>query len=83
MASRFLKALGERVRVMRKARGFTQEAFATAAGLDRAFMGRVERGAQNIAVITAARIAAALEVELDELLRGLPRFEADSDGTVP
>lgn len=76
MTSDFLEALGGRVREMRKDRGLTQEGFATRAGLDRAFMGRVERGAQNVTVITAARIASALDASLEELVRGLPRYDA-------
>lgn len=79
MASRFLKALGGRIREMRKARGRSQERFAADAGLDRAFLGRVERGTQNVAMITAARIANAMEADLDELFRGLPRYDTESD----
>ena len=81
MASRFLKAVGERIREMRKERGRSQEAVADALGFDRAVLGRIERGGKNITMTTAARIANALDTELDELVRGLPRYDADSDGS--
>jgi transcriptional regulator with XRE-family HTH domain len=79
MASRFLKALGERIREMRKARGRSQEALAEASGFDRAVLGRIERGAKNITMTTASRIANALDVELSELLRELPRYDPADD----
>ena len=79
MASKFLSALGARIRGLRKADGRSQEAFAQAAGLDRAFYGRVERGGQNIAMITAARIAATLDVPMSDLVTGLPPYDASTD----
>ena len=79
MASKFLTALGVRIRDARKAAGQSQEAFAREVGLDRAFYGRVERGQQNIAMITAARIAATLDLPLAELFEGVPRYSAETD----
>lgn len=72
-------ALGGRIREMRKARGRSQEALAAELGSDRAVLGRIERGAKNVTMTTAARIANALEVDLDELVRGLPRYDAGAD----
>ncbi len=80
MASKFLKALGERIREMRKTRDRSQEALAEASGFDRAVLGRIERGTKNITMTTASRLANALDVELSELLRELPRYDpADDD----
>ncbi|MGY2733588.1 helix-turn-helix transcriptional regulator [Sphingomonas sp. UYP23] len=79
MASKFLKALGARIRELRKSDGRTQDAFAQSVGLDRAFYGRVERGSQNIAMITAARIAATLDMPISDLTAGLPPYDASTD----
>lgn len=59
--------LGENIRELRKAKGFSQEAFADAAELDRTYMGGVERGERNIATLNLVRIASALDVEVGRL----------------
>lgn len=66
--------LGKRIRELRKAKGFSQEDFAYEVGLDRTYMGGVERGERNIAALNIIRIAKALKVEVGELfpaVRGL------------
>jgi transcriptional regulator with XRE-family HTH domain len=59
--------LGENIRELRKTKGFSQEGFADEAGLDRTYMGGVERGERNLATLNLIRIAAALGVEVGEL----------------
>ena len=56
--------LGENIRELRKSKGFSQESFADEAGLDRTYMGGIERGERNIATINLIRIALALDVEV-------------------
>ncbi|MBF4286481.1 helix-turn-helix domain-containing protein, partial [Vibrio anguillarum] len=41
-----LVAFGERVRHIRKEKGLSQEALADLAGIDRSYMGHIERGDQ-------------------------------------
>lgn len=62
-----LVKLGKRIRELRKNKGFSQEAFAYEVGLDRTYMGSVERGERNIAAINLIRIAKTLRVEAGEL----------------
>ena len=62
---------GRRMRVLRRDRGLSQEQLAAKAGLHRAYVGRVERGEQNISLDNILRLAAALEVDPSELVRGL------------
>ncbi len=45
-----LVRFGERVRGLRKAQGYSQEAFAVACELDRTYMGGIERGERNLAL---------------------------------
>ena len=47
----------------------TQEALADIAGLDRSYMGRIERGEKNVSLVNINRIADALKVEAAELFR--------------
>lgn len=72
MSDELLKAIGAKVRSIREARGVSQEGFARNVGMDRSYMGKIERGTQNISVVTAAKIAAALGVSLAELFDGAP-----------
>ena len=62
-----LVALGTRIRQIRLEQGFSQEAFAIEAGLDRAYFGGVERGERNVAALNLIAIATALGVEVGEL----------------
>jgi transcriptional regulator with XRE-family HTH domain len=55
-----LRAFGERVRAARKARGWTQEDLAYEAQLDRTYIGGIERGRRNIALLSLNRLAVAL-----------------------
>lgn len=59
--------IGKRIRELRKEKGFSQEEFAYEVGLDRTYMGSVERGERNIASINLVRIAKALNVQVGEL----------------
>jgi transcriptional regulator with XRE-family HTH domain len=64
-----LTAFGSTVRALRQERGFSQEALADAAGIDRSYMGGIERGEHNVALINIQRIAVALDVTVAALMR--------------
>jgi transcriptional regulator with XRE-family HTH domain len=64
------KRFGARMRQLRKARKMSQEAVALKSGLDRSYLGQIERGESNVALINIHRIAEALEVEARELFSG-------------
>jgi transcriptional regulator with XRE-family HTH domain len=63
-----LKRLGEAFRARRKALGLSQEALADAAGIDRAHMGKIERGERNVTLLNIVKIAAALDGKVSDLL---------------
>ena len=63
-----LIAFGEKVRQIRKEKGLSQEALADLAGIDRSYMGHIERGAQNITLTKIHQIADALEVPVINLI---------------
>lgn len=56
------------LRRLRVRRGLSQEALAVDAGVDRSYVGRIERGVENPTVETLDRLAAALEVAVGEML---------------
>lgn len=63
-----LVAFGERVRQMRKEKGLSQEALADLAGIDRSYMGHIERGDQNITLTKIYQISEALRVSVSDLI---------------
>ena len=62
------KALGERIRVQRKACRISQDALALTCNIDRSYVGRIERGEVNITVEKLYRIARVLECDPRGLL---------------
>ena len=67
----FLKNVGLNIRHARSEKGLTQESLAFEADLDRSYIGGVERGDRNIAVVNLKKIADALNVSLSDLLKNL------------
>lgn len=65
---RFLQHVGFRVREHRAAAGLTQAELAEKCGLHRTFVGSVERGERNLALLSLRRIAQALRVTPAELI---------------
>ena len=60
--------IGWNLRRLRVVQGLSQERLALAAGIDRAYVGRVERGSENVTISTLAAMAKALSVPVAELL---------------
>jgi transcriptional regulator with XRE-family HTH domain len=67
MSVKLLASLGATIKKHREASGVSQENFARQIGMDRAYFGRIERGSQNISIVTASRIAEALEINVSDL----------------
>ena len=59
--------LGVRLRALRQAQGLTLDALAEAAGLDKGYLSRLERGLKNPSIATVLRLSEALEVPVAEL----------------
>ncbi|MFM6133180.1 MAG: helix-turn-helix domain-containing protein [Sphaerospermopsis kisseleviana] len=66
-----LQKFGEHIRTIRKAQGLSQEQLAELSGLHRNYIGGVERGERNLALLNIIRIAHALGMSPSELLKGL------------
>lgn len=64
-----LISLGMAIRSQRILSDLSQEALADKAGLDRSYLGGIERGEHNIAIINLVKIARALDINACELLQ--------------
>lgn len=76
-SSAILEAFGRALRYTRQRAGLTQEAVALRSGLDRSYVGQVERGERNISLINIAKLAEALEVPASQLLAEVARIEGE------
>ncbi len=63
-----LVGLGAILRAERKAQGMSQEALADKADIDRSYMGGIERGEHNLAIINFLKIANALGIKASALI---------------
>lgn len=62
---------GKRIQQLRKQRGLTQEDLADLIGVDRSYMGFVERGERNPTLDKIIKIAKALKMTLSEIFSGI------------
>ena len=60
--------LGEKIKSVRKRRGYTQETLAEICDISTGFLGHIERGTRKLSLDTLFCIATVLNVSLDYLL---------------
>ncbi|ELB2004662.1 helix-turn-helix domain-containing protein [Vibrio vulnificus] len=68
MNKKLAAAVGKCIVKMRKSKGLSQEKLALQAGIDRSYVGRVERGEVNLTVEKLYNLAEALGCDVKELL---------------
>jgi transcriptional regulator with XRE-family HTH domain len=71
MKSETLENFGQRVRTERTKQGLSQAQLAEKANLHRTYIGMIERAEKNITLLNIAKIAKALEIKMDELLKNI------------
>ncbi len=64
-----LKELGKVIRAKRELRGLTQVELAEKSGLDRNYIGMVERGERNPSYLSLQKIAQGLGLSVDEMIK--------------
>ena len=62
---------GRALRRQRQKLGVSQEAFADMCQLDRSYIGGVERGERNVALVNIEKIAKTLRLSIAQLFRGV------------
>ncbi len=63
-----LMAVGVAIKKARTSKGVSQEQLANDAGIDRSYMGGMERGEHNFTIMSLVKIAKGLEMTAAELL---------------
>ncbi len=61
---------GNKVRDLRKEKGYSQEELAHKADLHRTYIGMIERAEKNITLVNIEKIANALECKISDLING-------------
>lgn len=64
-----LVSIGRTIRELRAQGGWSQEALAHEAGVDRSYMGGIERGEHNMTIVNLLRICRCLGISVSELLQ--------------
>ena len=70
--------IGERIRIYRLKRGFSQEQLAELAGVHPTYIGQLERGEKNATMETIEKVSLALEIPLSELFQLLGGRQEDA-----
>ena len=70
-----LVRLGRRIRRARKLLGFNQKSFATKCGLDRSYLGGVERGGRNLTFGVLCTICDGLSCDIAAVSKGIPHAD--------
>lgn len=68
----YLDILGQRIRARRRELGMSQEGLAHEAGLDRSYVGRIERGEHNLTFVALVKLCRAMRCDVAALTAGLP-----------
>jgi transcriptional regulator with XRE-family HTH domain len=71
MPSHILILFGKSVRKLRLKRRLSQERLAELCGLHTNYIGRIERGQQNISLINIEKLARGLRVKPGDLFKGI------------
>ncbi len=69
----YLIELGNQIREERKKKGLSQEQLAFDAGVDRSYIGGIERGERNVSFLTLVKIADCLGCDVAKFTKGIPK----------
>ncbi|MBT4731693.1 helix-turn-helix transcriptional regulator [Candidatus Woesearchaeota archaeon] len=58
---------GNKIKILRKNAGISQEKLAELAGIDRTYISSIEKGERNVSIVTIEKLSAALKVTIKDL----------------
>jgi len=71
MPDRVLRKFGKRITLLRERTGLSQSQLAKESGIARVYIVEIERGRRNPTLRNLVRLAEALQVPADQLLKGV------------
>ena len=74
-----MAAFGERLRTARRVRGWPIDRLASASGVSRAMISKIERGESSPTAVVLGKLSAALELSIAELLAATPAAGAGAE----
>lgn len=74
------QTIGLNIKRLRIEQGIAQEKLALLAGIDRAYMGRIERGSENVTVARLEAVAQTLGVHVSELFTEIDENNKPPEG---
>lgn len=69
--SQLLIRFGLKIRMLRNARGLSQQELSEKSGLHRTYISMVERGEKNVTLISLNKLATGLNLPLEDLVKNL------------
>ena len=63
------KKFGKKVKLLRVEKGWSQEKLALTADLDRTYIPSIEAGRRNVSIVVIEKIANALNIEIQVLMK--------------
>lgn len=79
----FMNTVGDRIKSRRQELGWTQEQLAGKAGISKGFLSDLETGTRNVSAEYLLKIAQALTVTLDFLMKGDPSKPKTAEVQIP
>ena len=72
------KELGARIRAERRRKDLTQEQLSEMADISESFLGHIERGGRTLSIETLAKLANALELNIEYIVCGEYNYQPDT-----
>jgi transcriptional regulator with XRE-family HTH domain len=64
-----IKSFGDKIKLLRLEKGYSQEELASRAGIDRTYISDIEKGERNVSLKIIEKLALSLDKEIFELFK--------------
>ncbi len=64
-----IKSFGNKIKILRQEKGYSQEELANRAGIDRTYISDIEKGERNISLKIIEKLALSFDIEIYEIFK--------------